>query len=121
MTLDELEPVDLAIVGCVAVSANSVRLGKGGGFSDLEYGLAYDAGLIDDRTVMATTVHELQVLDNGRIPETDHDFRLDVIVTPDRVINCRGKRRRAVRPGIRWHELTDAKIDAIPVLQRLRP
>jgi len=121
VTLDELEPVDLAVVGCVAVSANGARLGKGGGFSDLEYGLAYDAGLIDDRTVMVTTVHELQMLDSGRIPETDHDFRLHVIVTPERVINCEGKRRRSVRPGIRWHELTDAKIDAIPVLQRLRP
>lgn len=83
--------------------------------------MAYDAGLIDDRTVMVTTVHELQVLDSGHIPETDHDFRLDVIVTRERVINCEGKRRRDVRPGIRWHELTDAKIDAIPVLQRLRP
>jgi 5-formyltetrahydrofolate cyclo-ligase len=121
VTLDELEPVDLAIVGCVAVSPNGARLGKGGGFSDLEYGLAYDAGLIDERTAMVTTVHELQVLDSGRIPETDHDFRLDVIVTPDRVINCRGTWRRNVRPGIRWQELTDAKIDAIPVLQRLRP
>jgi 5-formyltetrahydrofolate cyclo-ligase len=121
VTLDELEPVDLAIVGCVAVSADGARLGKGGGFSDLEYGLAYDAGLIDDRTVMVTTVHESQVLDSGRIPETDHDFRLDVIVTPERVINCAGKRRRDVRPGIRWHELTDAKIAAIPTLGRLRP
>jgi 5-formyltetrahydrofolate cyclo-ligase len=121
VALDELEPVDLAIVGCVAVSPNGARLGKGGGFSDLEYGLAYEAGLIDDRTVMTTTVHELQVLETGRIPETDHDFRLDVIVTPDRVINCRGTWRRNVRPGIRWQELTDAKIDAIPVLQRLRP
>jgi 5-formyltetrahydrofolate cyclo-ligase len=121
VTLDQLEPVDLAIVGCVAVSPEGARLGKGGGFSDLEYGLAYDAGLIDDLTVMVTTVHELQVVDSGRIPETDHDFRLDVIVTPERVINCRGTKRRDVRPGIRWHELTDAKIDAIPVLQRLRP
>ena len=121
VTLDDLEPVDLAVVGCVAVSANGARLGKGGGFSDLEYGLAYDAGLIDDRTVMVTTVHELQVLDCGRIPETDHDFRLDVIVTPERVINCGAKRRREVRPGIRWDELTDAKIDSIPTLRRLRP
>jgi 5-formyltetrahydrofolate cyclo-ligase len=121
VTLDDLEPVDLAVVGCVAVSADGVRLGKGGGFSDLEYGLAYEAGLIDERTAMVTTVHELQIVASGRIPETDHDFRLDVIVTPERVINCRGGRRRNVRPGIRWEELTDAKIEAIPVLRRLRP
>jgi 5-formyltetrahydrofolate cyclo-ligase len=120
VAVDELEPVDLAVVGCVAVSADGARLGKGGGFSDLEYALAYEAGLIDDRTVMVTTVHELQVVARGRIPETDHDFRLDLIVTPERVITCR-RRRPGAPPGIRWHELTDAKIAAIPVLQHLTP
>jgi 5-formyltetrahydrofolate cyclo-ligase len=121
VALDALEPVDLAVVGCVAVSADGARLGKGGGFSDLEFALACEAGLIDERTVMATTVHEAQVVGTGRIPETEHDFRLDVIVTPDRVIHCRRRRRRGRPPGIRWHELTDEKINAIPVLARLRP
>ena len=117
--LDELEPVDLAVVGCVGVSPDGARLGKGGGFSDLEFALAHEAGLIDDHTAMVTTVHERQVLDTGRIPETDHDFRLDVIVTPERVIHCR-RRSRSGRPGIRWDELTDEKVDSIPALQRLR-
>lgn len=121
VALDELEPVDLAVVGCVAVAADGARLGKGGGFSDLEFALAHEAGLIDDHTVMVTTVHERQVLDPGRIPETDHDFRLDVIVTPERVIHCPRRGARGGRPGVRWHELTDEKIAAIPALQRLRP
>jgi 5-formyltetrahydrofolate cyclo-ligase len=122
VALDELEPVDLAVVGCVGVSSDGARLGKGGGFSDLEFALAYEAGLIDDHTVMATTVHERQIVDGGRIPEADHDFRLDVIATPERVIRCRRQgRQRKPRPAIRWHELTDEKIAAIPVLQRLRP
>ena len=60
-------------------------------------------------TAMVTTVHERQVLDAGRIPETDHDFRLDVIVTPERVFRCRPSRSRSGRPGIRWHELTDGE------------
>jgi 5-formyltetrahydrofolate cyclo-ligase len=121
VALDDLEPVDLAVVGCVAVSADGARLGKGGGFSDLEYALAVDAGLIDNRTMMVTTVHERQVVDVGRIPVTNHDFRLDLIVTPERVISCRGGRRGRRRAGIRWDELTEEKIDAIPVLRRLRP
>jgi 5-formyltetrahydrofolate cyclo-ligase len=120
VALDELEPVDMAAVGCVAVSDDGARLGKGGGFSDLEYGLAYEAGLIDEHTVMVTTVHELQVVERGRIPETSHDFRLDVIATPERVIHCRGARRLTFHPGIRWDELTAEKLDAIPVLSRLR-
>ena len=119
VALADLEPVDLAVVGCVAVAADGARLGKGGGFSDLEYALAWEAGLIDERTVVVTTVHERQVVDDGRIPETGHDFRLDLIVTPERVIEC--PRTRSIRPGVRWDELTDDKIAAIPVLQALRP
>jgi 5-formyltetrahydrofolate cyclo-ligase len=114
VTLGELEPVDLAVVGCVAVAADGARLGKGGGFSDLEFALAYEAGLIDDHTVLLTTVHERQLVDTGRIPENDHDVRLDTIVTPERVITCPRGRRHRVRPGIRWHELTEEKIEAIP-------
>jgi 5-formyltetrahydrofolate cyclo-ligase len=119
--LADFEPVDLVVVGCVAVSTNGARLGKGGGFSDLEYAVAWDAGLITPSTVVATTVHEAQVVDNGRIPVTAHDFRLDLIATPERVIVRRnlGDRYR-VSPGVRWNEITEEKIAAIPLLQRLR-
>jgi len=116
--LDELSPVDLAVVGCVAVSADGSRLGKGGGFSDLEYAVAWEAGLITRSTVVVTTVSEVQVVDDGRIPRVEHDFGLDLIVTPERVIRCPRRRRRAAR--IRWDELTEEKIDAIPLLRRLR-
>jgi 5-formyltetrahydrofolate cyclo-ligase len=116
--LDDLEPVDLVVAGCVAVSEDGARLGKGGGFSDLEFAVAWEAGLIDERTVVATTVHEVQVRADGSIPMTDHDVRLDLVVTPERVIRCpRGGRRR---PGLRWDDLTDEKIASIPLLQRLR-
>lgn len=120
VALDELEPVDLAVVGCVAVAPDGARLGKGGGFSDLEYALAWEAGLIDEGTVVITTVHERQVVGGGRIPETDHDFRLHLIVTPERVIDCRPDHLHPrARPGVRWDELTGDKIAAIPVLRRL--
>jgi 5-formyltetrahydrofolate cyclo-ligase len=119
--VDELEPVDLVVTGCVAVDPGGARLGKGGGFSDLEYAVAFEAGLIGPGTVVVTTVHEAQVLDAGRIPMTAHDFRLDVVVTPERVITCRHPRRSDHRPGVRWDELSDAKIAAIPLLGRLRP
>lgn len=119
--LAELEPVDMAVVGCVAVAADGARLGKGGGFSDLEYAVAWEAGLLTRATVMVTTVHEAQVVEDGRIPVTGHDFRLDLIVTPDRVIRCRRGRGRRPATGIRWHELTEEKIASIPLLTRLRP
>ncbi len=114
MSVDELEPVDLVVAGCVAVDEDGNRLGKGGGFSDLEYALASAAGLIGADTIVVTTVHELQVRDRGEIPVSDHDFPLDLIVTPDRVIECRPVRRR--HPGIDWDLLTPEKIASIPLL-----
>lgn len=116
----DLDPVDLAVVGCVAVSTDGARLGKGGGFSDLEYAIGWEAGLISAATTVATTVHEVQVVAPGRIPVTPHDFLLDLIVTPERVIDCRrGTTRQPAQ--IQWDELTDEKIATIPLLQRLRP
>jgi 5-formyltetrahydrofolate cyclo-ligase len=116
--VDDLEPVDLAVVGCVAVAPDGARLGKGGGFSDLEYAIAWEANLITASTVVATTVSDVQVLDAGAIPVTEHDVRLDLIVTPSRVISCSGRRRRVAR--VRWDELTEEKIASIPLLQRMR-
>ncbi|WP_214368810.1 5-formyltetrahydrofolate cyclo-ligase [Pseudonocardia sp. H11422] len=116
----DLSPVDLVVTGCVAVGEDGARLGKGGGFADLEFALAAAAGLIGPDTVVVTTVHELQVRPAGTIPTAAHDAPVDLIVTPERIIDCRG--RRAERPGggIRWSELTEEKIAAIPLLQKLR-
>jgi 5-formyltetrahydrofolate cyclo-ligase len=119
--VDDLEPVDLVISGCVAVDDDGARLGKGGGFSDLEHAIAWEAGLIGPETVVATTVHEAQVLDVGRIPMTDHDVRLDLIATPERVVEVPRRARSSHRPGLRWEELTDDKVAAIPLLTALRP
>jgi 5-formyltetrahydrofolate cyclo-ligase len=116
--LDELDAVDLVVTGSVGVGEDGARLGKGGGFSDLEFAVASAAGLIGPGTVVVTTVHERQVLPTGRIPTAMHDTWVDVIVTPDRVI--RAPRRRRSPVGIRWDELTEEKILAIPLLARLR-
>jgi 5-formyltetrahydrofolate cyclo-ligase len=118
--VDDLEPVDLVVTGCVAGTADGARLGKGGGFSDLEYAIAAAAGLVGPQTRVVTTVHELQVLEPGRIPMTDHDLRLDLIITPDRVIECTTG-SSAADAQIDWSALTDDKVAAIPLLQRLRP
>lgn len=118
VAVDELEPVDLVVTGCVAATADGVRLGKGGGFADLEFALAAEAGLVGDHTAVVTTVHELQLLAAGAVPATDHDVRLDVVVTPERVLEIAHER---ARPPARivWEELTDDKISAIPLLARL--
>ena len=118
--VDDLEPVDLVVAGSVAAGEDGRRLGKGGGYSDLEYALASEAGLIGSGTVVATTVHDLQVRPAGVIPTVDHDFLLDLVVTPTRVIEVRRRGMRAAG-RLRWDELSDDKVTAIPLLARLRP
>lgn len=115
--LDELEPVDLVVTGCVAVGEDGARLGKGGGFSDLELALATAAGLVGPATIVATTVHDAQVVAAGRIPTAEHDSWVDLIVTPTRVLTVRRKRRPA--PRLHWDRLSAAKVAAIPLLSRL--
>ncbi|HVW31015.1 MAG TPA: 5-formyltetrahydrofolate cyclo-ligase [Acidimicrobiia bacterium] len=117
--LDQLKPVDLVVAGTVAAGLDGARLGKGGGFSDLEFAVASEAGLIGPDTIVVTTVHEVQVLPAGEIPTAGHDVPLDFIVTPDRVIEI-PRRRPRVDGAIRWDELTEEKIEAIPLLGRLR-
>ena len=121
VSVAELEPVDLVVTGCVAVGADGARLGKGGGFADLEFALAAAAGLIGPATLVATTVHELQVRPAGAIPTAAHDAPVDLVVTPERVIDCRPRRGPRPTDGIRWAELTDEKIAAIPLLAALHP
>jgi 5-formyltetrahydrofolate cyclo-ligase len=108
----ELRPVDLVVCGSVAVNRQGARVGKGGGFSDLEFALLVEAGLIGPDTVVATSVHPLQVLEEA-LPETEHDFRLDLIVAGEEVIACRRSRRPQ---GILWEHLDAAKIAAIPAM-----
>ena len=102
----QLQPVDLVVCGSVAVNREGARVGKGGGFSDLEFALLVEAGLI------GTAVHPLQVLAEA-LPETGHDFRLDLIVAGEEVIRCRRNRRPQ---GILWEHLDAAKVAGIPAL-----
>jgi 5-formyltetrahydrofolate cyclo-ligase len=115
--VDDLEPIDLVVVGCVAADRGGARLGKGGGFADLELAVTASAGLVGPRTTLATTVHPLQLLAAGEVPTGPHDVPLDLIVTPDEVLPVPGE--RAV-PALDWGALTPEKVAAIPLLSRLR-
>jgi 5-formyltetrahydrofolate cyclo-ligase len=115
VSVEEMQPVDLVICGSVAVNRDGVRLGKGAGYSDIEVALLQEAGLIGPDTTIVTTVHSLQVVDEP-LPETEHDFSVDLIVTPDEVIQC-GPPRRPL--GLVWEHLSPEKIAAIPVLMQM--
>ena len=110
--LDQMRPIDMVVCGSVAVNRQGARLGKGAGYSDIEVALLQEAGLIGPSTVIVTTVHPLQVID-AALPETEHDFSVNLIVTPAQVIECGPPRRPS---GLYWEHLTEDKIAAIPVL-----
>ncbi|WP_246096024.1 5-formyltetrahydrofolate cyclo-ligase [Streptomyces botrytidirepellens] len=114
--LDEMPSVDLVVCGSVAVNREGARIGKGAGYSDIEVALLQEAGLLGPHTLIATTVHSLQVLDED-LPETDHDFRVDLVITPDETFECAPRGRR---PGIIWDHLAPEVIAAIPVLESRR-
>ncbi len=115
--VEAMRPVDLVVVGSVAVNQHGARLGKGAGYSDIELGLLAEAGLVTGQTAICTTVHELQVL-GEELPELVHDFRVDLIVTPERAIWC-GEPKRAGR--LIWDELSPEQIATIPALTRRDP
>ena len=112
----ELPHIDLVVAGSVAVSRTGARVGKGGGYSDLEYALCRAMGCIDDRTRVATTVHALQLIP-GALPETEHDFRVDLIATPERIL--RPRRSRPQPGGIVPGDLTREIRENVPVLRSL--
>ena len=115
--VEEMRPVDMVISGSVAVNRLGTRVGKGGGFADLEYGLAIAAGIVSPDTPVVSTVHPMQVLDE-ELPYTRHDVFLDYVVTADEVIECSGVMPRP--SGIYWDDLTPAKIRQIPLLRKLQ-
>lgn len=113
---DELPEVDFVLCGSVAVNLTGARLGKGGGFSDIEYGLLIEAGKIDDHTTVGTTCHPIQIL-REHLPITDHDLPVDIVATPRAVIDVE---RAYPRPrGILWDHLQPPQIREIPILERM--
>ena len=114
---EALPHIDLVVAGSVAVTRHGARVGKGGGYSDLEFALAAALGAIDARTIVVTTVHDLQLV-HGTIPMTPHDVPVDIVVTPTRTI--RAPRHRTRPRQIRWNELDAEQLDAMPALSKLR-
>jgi 5-formyltetrahydrofolate cyclo-ligase len=116
VALEELPPIDFVLCGSVAVNLSGARVGKGGGFSDLEYALLIEEGLIDEHTVVATTAHPIQIL-REHLPLTDHDLPVDIVATPRAVIEVE---RQYDRPrGILWDHLQPPQIHEIPILERI--
>lgn len=76
--------VDLVVEGSVAVDISGNRLGKGGGYGDVEINHLIEEKAINPETPIATTVHEIQVINH--VPTEIHDQKINMIITQKRVI-----------------------------------
>jgi len=113
---EELPHIDLIVSGSVAVDDTGSRVGKGEGYSDLEFAVLEAFDRVDASTTVGTTVHDTQVVEG--IDTDRHDVPLELIVTPTRTIETESVARRP--EGLYWADLDAETIAEIPVLGRLR-
>ncbi len=81
--LEIFPEVDMVVEGSVAVDKYGGRLGKGGGYGDIEISNLKFLEKINFSTPVVSTVHEKQVIE--RVPLEPHDQKINMIVTPERV------------------------------------
>ena len=117
---DAVPHVDLVVSGSVAVTEQGARVGKGEGYSDLEFAVLSELGTVDATTTVATSVHELQVVAEDDAPAPDaHDVPMDLVATPERLVRTDSPYPRPT--GIDWDALDEKRLDEIPVLGRFSP
>jgi 5-formyltetrahydrofolate cyclo-ligase len=125
---EAVEGVDLVVSGSVAVTEDGARVGKGEGYSDLEFAVLRELDLVGAATTVATTVHELQVVDGPEsalgtaaveVPVDAHDVPMDLVVTPDRTVETATPFDRPA--GVDWAALSTERIEAMPVLADRAP
>jgi 5-formyltetrahydrofolate cyclo-ligase len=82
--LETFPKVDMVVEGSVAVDKYGGRLGKGGGYGDMEISYLREQKTITITTPVVSTVHEIQVIE--RVPLECHDQKINMVVTPERVL-----------------------------------
>jgi 5-formyltetrahydrofolate cyclo-ligase len=113
--LDDLPRIDLLVLGSVAVSPAGDRVGKGEGYAELEFATLRTLGRVPEDVVIATTVHDEQVVE--AIPREPFDVTLDLICTPSRTIRVANRGPRP--PGVLWDLLPSERRAETPILEEL--
>ena len=115
VALDDLPTIDLLVFGSVAVAPAGDRVGKGECYAELEFAILRTLGRVPADVIIATTVHDAQVVD--AIPREPFDVTLDLICTPTRTIRVES---RAPRPnGVLWELLPAERRAEMPILEEL--
>jgi 5-formyltetrahydrofolate cyclo-ligase len=112
--LNKLPRLDAIVCGSVAVTRTGKRCGKGEGYSDLEFAILRELGHAP--VPVATTVHDLQIVDD--VPRDPTDQPLTAIVTPTQTI--RVKTPGPAPKGVDWQRLTPEELGMMPILAQLK-
>lgn len=113
-----LPRVDLVIIGSVAVNPKTGRrLGKSHGYAEIEWGILSTFGKVGEETPVATTVHDVQLVEDD-IPKEPFDLPIDIIATPTKIIFV--KRVDPKPHGIYWDYVTEEMLREIPLLSEIR-
>lgn len=115
----DMEKIELAIVGCVAASTAGGRTGKGAGFADLELAMLQQFDLIHAKMAIATTIHEEQLVPPEALPLEPHDWPLDWICTAIRAIATNHNHPQPT--GLDWDKIQPQQLKSIPILATLKP
>ena len=116
---DEMEPFGIAVCGTVAAARDGGRLGKGGGFADLEMGVFRHFGWMTAATPVATSVHEAQVVDALDVALDAWDVPLDLVATPGGLVRT-GTALPKPRCTVAWDAVRADQLRDIPFLAALR-
>ena len=106
--------LDAIVCGSVAVTRDGRRCGKGEGYSDLEFAILRELG--HPPVPVATTVHDLQIVDS--VPRAPTDQPLSVIATPTYTIRI--KHPAGAPTGIDWTRLSAEDLAEMPILAELK-
>ncbi|KAL7302247.1 hypothetical protein TKK_0004918 [Trichogramma kaykai] len=111
--------VDMVVLGSLCVNKSGCRIGDGEGFADLEYVILSKMKAVNEKTVVVTTVHDCQILDD--LPNDlfgPHDVPVDIIVTPTQTIVVNPKSNKPTE--IIWSMISKRRLESIPVLSEIK-
>ncbi|RMF64881.1 MAG: 5-formyltetrahydrofolate cyclo-ligase [Cyanobacteria bacterium J069] len=117
VSFEEMQPIDLVVVGSVAATVAGGRTGKGAGFADLELAMLQLFSLLKPNTQIVTTIHPLQLVDADQLPVEPHDWPLDWVVMPEGAIATHHTFPKPTK--LDWATIQPDQYRKIPILKQL--
>jgi 5-formyltetrahydrofolate cyclo-ligase len=112
--LTEIPPIDLMVVGSVAIHQDGRRLGKGEGYADREYAIVLELG--NPPVPVVTTIHSTQIVEDD-IPRDTYDLTVDWIATEKGLYKTGSTYKKP--NGMEWEHVSEEEMEEMPILRQL--